>query len=344
MQRCLFLAGLGKGNVFSNPMVGCVIVHDGNIIGEGFHQVFGSAHAEVNAFNAIDSSNLKYLSKSILYVNLEPCCHFGKTPPCTELIIEKGIKKVVIGTLDPNPKVAGKGVKALQDAGIQVIIGICEKECLEFNKLFFEQFNQRATTIKFSLKWAESSDGFMGKEKYPSAKDRELSNALVKRFVHKLRTENDAILIGKNTALIDDPILDNRFWFGKVPTAILIDKRLEVSKDAKVFKSERRVIVFNELKDSLEDNIEYFKTEFNSDSEIFWQGLNIKLVAAGIQSVLIEGGSKTLHSFLNSGLQLEIYRIITPNLWEDGITAPVPQGALRSAYNLGDNRIEIYSS
>ena len=150
MQRCLFLAGLGKGNVFPNPMVGCVIVYDGKIIGEGFHQMYGSAHAEVNAFNSLDSSNTKYLNESTLYVNLEPCCHFGKTPPCAELIIENGIKKVVVGILDPNHLVAGKGIKALQAAGVEVITGICQKECLKFNEQFLDQFDDKSIKVKFT--------------------------------------------------------------------------------------------------------------------------------------------------------------------------------------------------
>ena len=249
------------------------MVYNDKIIGEGFHQKYGSPHAEVNAIKSVKNKDL--LSDSTLYINLEPCCHWGKTPPCTQLIIESDIKKVVIGSLDPNPLVAGKGVNLLEDAGIMVTSGILEKECLNLNFQFFDQFHAGKKKVKFLLKWAESSDGFIGKEKYGSADERKLSNSLVKRFVHKLRTQNDAVMIGTKTALTDNPVLDNRFWYGKIPMAIVIDRNLKVPLTSDFFKPNRKVIILNANKDEVNGHIIYLKINFKEE-ENFWQSINDK--------------------------------------------------------------------
>ena len=337
MHRCLQLAKLAKGKVYPNPMVGAVVVYNGKIIGEGFHQNYGGPHAEVNAINSVIDKDL--LNESIIYVNLEPCCHWGKTPPCTQLIIDSGIKNVVIGSFDPNPLVAGKGIKLLEEAGISVVSRILEEECLELNHSFLEQFEVKKTVI-FILKWAESKDGFMGKENYESTIERELSNALVKRYVHKLRTETDAIMVGTNTVLTDNPILDNRYWIGKKPTAIVIDKALKIPLSSNLFKPERNVIIFNETKEEISGSIIYKKISFNTTK--FWQQITEKLIDEGITSVLLEGGSKTLQSFIDSKLPCEIFRIIAPKIWEQGIKAPLINRNSIERFFLEDNLIEHY--
>ncbi len=320
-------------------MVGALVVYDDKIIGEGFHQLYGGLHAEVNAINSV--KNIELLKDSTLYVNLEPCCHWGKTPPCTQLIIESGIKKVVIGSLDTNPIVAGNGVKLLETAGISVSTGILEKECLDLNHLFFEQFKS-TNTVKYILKWAESDDGFMGKEIYKSTEERELSNGLVKRFVHKLRSETDAVLVGTNTALIDNPILDNRYWYGKIPTAIVIDQTLKLPLNSNLFKPDRNVIVLNEVKNETLENRMYRIINFN-DKNNFWQTLTTELLEMGIKSVLIEGGSKTLQSFLESKISSKIIRITTKKFLGNGIKAPLLIRKADNHFFLGNNLVEIFT-
>ena len=339
MHRCLQLAEMAKGQVNPNPMVGAVVVHNNKIIGEGYHRAYGGPHAEVNAIDSV--KNTEFLKDSTLFVNLEPCCHWGKTPPCTELIIKSGIRNVIIGSLDPNPLVAGKGVKLLEDAGVTVISGILEPECLNLNQQFFEQFKTKENA-RFILKWAQSEDGFIGKENYASLEERELSNALVKRYVHKLRSETDAIMVGTNTVLTDDPFLDNRFWFGKTPVAVIIDRTLKIPLNSNLFKVDRKVIILNEIKDETLGNICYVKIDF-SDDRSFWLTTNSKLPELGISSVLLEGGSKTLQSFLNSKLPCEIICIKTNKIWKDGIKAPVLTVSPMDRFYLGDDLIELYS-
>ncbi len=319
-------------------MVGAVVVYDKKIIGEGFHQNYGGSHAEVNAINSVKDKDL--LKESTIYVNLEPCCHWGKTPPCTQLIIDSGIKNVVIGSLDPNPLVAGKGVKLLEEAGISVTSGILNKECLKLNQSFFEQFEANKS-VNFIIKWAESADGYMGKEKYDSIEERELSNGLVKRFVHKLRSDTDAIMIGINTALTDNPILDNRYWVGKLPTAIVIDRTLKIPLNSNLFKLDRNIIIFNDLKEEIVGSIIYKQISF--DSTIFWQTITKKLKELGINSVLLEGGSKTIQSFIESKIPYEIVRITTQKKWGNGIKAPFLNGFPNYHFYLEDNFIEHFT-
>ena len=213
MHRALELARNGAGKVSPNPMVGCVIVHNGTIIGEGWHQQFGGPHAEPNAIAAVNNQEL--LKDATLYVTLEPCAHFGKTPPCAHLIIEKQIPRVVVCNLDPNPLVAGKGIKLLKDAGIEVKTGILAQEGAFLNRRFFTYINHKRPFI--ILKWAETADGFVARENYDS---KWISNALSRKLVHKWRTEEDAILVGKNTALYDNPQLTSRDWEGKNPISV----------------------------------------------------------------------------------------------------------------------------
>ncbi len=338
LHRCLQLAELAKGQVHPNPMVGAVVVCNDKIIGEGYHQIFGWPHAEVNAINSVKNKGL--LKNSTLYVNLEPCCHWGKTPPCTNLIIESGIKKVVIGCLDLNPLVAGKGVKILEDAEIIVTTKVLEDKSLKLNEDFFEQFKPNKI-VKFILKWAESSDGFMGKQIYNSPEERELSNGLVKRFVHKIRSDVDAIMIGTNAALIDNPLLDNRYWNGKLPKAILIDKTLKIPLTSNVFKPARTVVILNETKEETSGNVIYKKIDFNVTNDLFWQTIQDIFTELEIRSVLLEGGSTTLQSFINSKLTCKIIRIKTTKIWNDGIKAPLVNIKVKESFQLGDNLIEM---
>jgi diaminohydroxyphosphoribosylaminopyrimidine deaminase / 5-amino-6-(5-phosphoribosylamino)uracil reductase len=340
MQRCLQLAERAKGMVFPNPMVGAVVVYDNKIIGEGYHQQYGGPHAEVNAINSVKNKEL--LKESTIYVNLEPCCHWGKTPPCSQLIIDSGIKKVIVGNVDPNPVVAGKGLKLLEEAGITVVSGILEQECLNLNLSFIKQFKHSNKTLKFILKWAQSADGFMGKEFYNSAEERELSNDLVKRFVHKLRSETQAIMIGTNTALTDNPLLDNRFWYGQAPIAVLIDKTLKIPLTHNLFKPDRKVVLFNTIKDETFGYITYIKINFDT-TQFFWNTIAAKLNELGIHSVLLEGGSKTIQSFIDSGLPCDIIRISTLDIWKNGIKAPIINLNPTYKFNLEDNLVELFT-
>jgi diaminohydroxyphosphoribosylaminopyrimidine deaminase/5-amino-6-(5-phosphoribosylamino)uracil reductase len=339
MKRCLQLAG--KAQVFPNPMVGAVVVYQDKIIGEGFHENYGGPHAEVNAVNKV--TNPELLSEATLYVSLEPCCHFGKTPPCTNLIIQSGIKTVVVGCLDPNPLVAGKGVEILRNHGITVVVGILEDECKALNYLFFESVKAVKPMVHFILKWAESADGFMGKHIYQNPEERELSNPLVKRFVHKLRSNQSAILIGTNTAKIDNPLLDARFWSGNAPIAVLIDKELKISTQSSLFLKARKVLVLNALKTEITHNIHYQKISFTEDHSQFWNEVEKCLVDKGIYTVLIEGGSHTIQSFLNGGLKSEIYRIKTSKIWNDGVKAPEINKPMHDKFSLGNNEVEFSS-
>ncbi|MFM2292377.1 MAG: 5-amino-6-(5-phosphoribosylamino)uracil reductase, partial [Bacteroidota bacterium] len=222
ISRCLQLAQYGAGYVAPNPMVGCVIVCDGKVIGEGYHHRYGEAHAEPNAINSVKDKSL--LSKSTLYVSLEPCSHFGKTPPCANLIIESQIQRVVIGTLDPNPKVAGRGVKLLQDAGIEVEVGFLTEACRELNKRFFIYQEQKRCYVL--LKWAQTKDGFMDRIRTDiNQAPLQISNSFTRQLTHKMRSENQAIMVSTNTVILDNPSLTVRNWTGKSPIRIAIDRQ-----------------------------------------------------------------------------------------------------------------------
>jgi len=338
MHRCLYLAKLAKNEVFPNPMVGSILVNENIIVGEGYHQKYGGPHAEVNAISNVKDINL--LPQSTLYVNLEPCCHWGKTPPCTDLIIRSGIKKVVIGCLDPNPNVAGKGVKKLKEAGIEVITDVLLKECLNLNQHFFEHISQ-AQKVSFILKWAESSDGFIGKSEYRSIEERIISNSFAKRCVHKLRSEVDAIMVGTRTAILDDPLLNNRNWFGGSPKIIILDKVLKVPQTAQLFKSDTKIFILNQLKEEKIGNRIYLKINFEQDSINFWQKINDILASNGIFSVLLEGGAFTLQSFLESKLEADIYRIKSDKVFENGIKAPTTPLQHIDSFELGNNTVQL---
>ncbi|MEP7228652.1 MAG: bifunctional diaminohydroxyphosphoribosylaminopyrimidine deaminase/5-amino-6-(5-phosphoribosylamino)uracil reductase RibD [Ginsengibacter sp.] len=314
MDRCIQLANTGAGNVAPNPMVGAVLVYDNKIIGEGYHQKYGKAHAEVNCINNVAEENKKFIDQSTLYVSLEPCSHFGKTPPCTELVIENKIKKVVIGCQDIFKEVAGKGIQKLKDAGVEVITGVLENECIDLNKRFFT-FHEKFRPY-IILKWAQSLNGKIG----AAGNERVLiSNEYSNRIVHRWRSEEAGILVGTNTALKDDPLLTTRLWNGKNSVRIIIDKQLRLPSTLKVFNNEAKTIVYNLSKNANEENIIHIKI----DKEKFIDQVMHSLFEMNIQSILVEGGAKTLQSLIDSDLWDEA-RVITSEtlVIENGINAP----------------------
>jgi diaminohydroxyphosphoribosylaminopyrimidine deaminase/5-amino-6-(5-phosphoribosylamino)uracil reductase len=322
MNRCIQLAKLGAGNVAPNPLVGAVLEFDNKIIGEGYHQKYGEAHAEVNCINSVKEENKFIIEKSTLYVSLEPCSHYGKTPPCVDIIIKNKIKKVVIGCIDVYKEVAGKGIQKLKDAGIEVISGILEKDCIDLNKRFFT-FHQKFRPY-IILKWAQSVNGKIAGT-LPLLSEENInkriyiSNDYSNRLVHKWRSEEAAILVGTRTAMQDDPLLTTRLWAGRNPTRIVIDKELQLSPGLKVFNNEAKTIIYNSKKDSIGENLVYIKLE----NENFLEQLLDSLFEMNIQSVLVEGGAKTLQSFIDNGLWDEGRVITNENLFiENGIAAP----------------------
>ena len=323
MNRCIQLAKLGAGNVAPNPMVGAVLEFDNKIIGEGYHQKYGEAHAEVNCINSVQEEKKFIIEKSTLYVSLEPCSHHGKTPPCVDIIIKNKIKKVVIGCIDVYKEVAGKGIQKLKDAGIEVIVGILEKDCIDLNKRFFT-FHQKFRPYVI-LKWAQSVNRKIagtlpllnpGEETH---KRIYISNSYTNRLVHKWRSEEAAILVGTRTVMQDDPLLTTRLWAGRNPTRIVIDKELQLSPALKAFNNEATTIIYNSKKDSIGENVVYIKLE----NENFLEQLLDSLFEMNMQSVLVEGGAKTLQSFIDNGLWDEARVITNENLFiENGIAAP----------------------
>lgn len=336
MSRCIQLAKLGGGDVASNPMVGAVVMYDNRIIGEGYHRKFGEAHAEVNCINSVDKKHKSLIEKSTIYVSLEPCAHHGKTPPCSDLIIQKKIQKVVIGCQDIYKEVAGKGIEKLRKAGIEVVTGVLENECLDLNKRFFTFHQKKRPYI--ILKWAQSEN-----EKIGSGKKRIfISNDYTNRIVHKWRSEEAAILVGTNTALKDDPSLTTKLWKGTNPVRVVIDKELKLPSSLKIFNGESLTIIFNCLKNLSKKNVRFTRV----DDQNFLKELLHFLYENNIQSVIIEGGTKTLQSFIDAGLWDEA-RIITSEgmIIENGIGAPEMKNFLfKNEAKYFNDSIKIYKN
>lgn len=337
MRRCLELAQLGLGNVSPNPMVGAVIVHLDKVIGEGYHQKYGAAHAEVNAVNQVINNFSNYaelLNKSTIYVSLEPCAHYGKTPPCADLIIKHRIPKVVVGCRDPFEQVNGKGIEKLQAAGVEVISGILEEECKWLNRRFFTRVQKHRPYI--ILKWAHTADGF-----FAPADSRQfwITGLESRKLVHQWRGEEDAILVGTNTVAIDNPQLNVRYGNGKLPKRIVIDRRLKLSRDLNVFDQSVETLVFNEIKTEFDGKIKYIALE---DFDRFVpQYILYQLYLQDIQSVIIEGGAKTLNSFIDAGLWDEA-RIFTGEVkLNNGIKAPEIKGIIAEEVFLETDRLNI---
>ena len=316
MQRCLQLASLGAGYVAPNPMVGAVLVYNDRIIGEGYHQKYGEAHAEVNCIASVKEEDKELISQSVLYVSLEPCAHFGKTPPCADLIIKNEIPKVVIGCRDPFKEVDGKGIEKLKAAGINVELGMLEKECKEINKRFFTFYTKHRPYI--ILKWAQSRN-----KKISSGTNERLliSNEYTNQLVHKWRSEEAGILIGTNTALMDDPELTTRLWNGASPVRQVVDINLRLPDSLKIFNQQVKTIIFNKTRHEETENLIYYQVEENIN--LVHEIMNA-LYQLKIQSVLVEGGARLLQSFIDAQLWDEA-RVITGDKMapENGLNAPV---------------------
>lgn len=329
MQRAIQLAEKGLGNVSPNPLVGCVLVKDEKIIGEGFHQVFGEGHAEVNAINSVSDQGL--VAGSTCYVTLEPCAHHGKTPPCADLLIEKGIGRVVIGCKDPNDPVDGKGIKKLTGAGIEVKTGVLEKECRWMNRRFLTSIEKNRPYV--ILKWAQTADGFLARENGDS---KWISNESSRRLVHKWRGEEDAILVGLNTARNDDPALTVRDWNGKHPTRIVLDSNIELSSDLKLFDGEVKTLVFNRRENRDDEKIEFVKYDGRLTSVLD------ALHERGIQSLIVEGGAKVLSSFIGEGMWDEARVFTSKEEFGSGIGSPSIGGLLLADQIETGDRLEIF--
>ena len=326
-------------------MVGAVLVFENKIIGEGYHKKYGEAHAEVNCIASVKEVDKHLIEKSTLYVSLEPCSHFGKTPPCTDLIIKNKIPKVVIGCVDGYKEVDGKGILRLHDAGVEVITSVLEKECIDINKRFFTFHQQQRPYI--ILKWAESANGKIGSAHQitspeSSPKQRTfISNEFTNRLVHKWRSEEAAILIGTNTALLDDPSLTTRLWTGNNPVRLVIDMHLRLPSHSKIFNKEVRTIVFNKQKHADEENLTFYRIE----EQNILAGILKALYNLQIQSVLVEGGGALLQSFIHEGLWDEA-KIITNNTLtiENGIAAPILNNAvLQKEAVYGNDTLKCYN-
>jgi len=323
MHRCIQLAQLGEGMVAPNPMVGSVLVYADRIIGEGYHQQYGQPHAEVNCINSVREGDKHLISQSTLYVSLEPCAHFGKTPPCADLIIKHNIPKVIVGCRDPFKEVDGKGIEKLIAAGIDVIVGVLENECKALNKRFFTFHTKQRPYIV--LKWAETANHFIGNK----TKERLLiTNETTNRLVHKWRSEEAGILVGTNTAELDNPSLSNRLWTGKQPVRLIIDKELKLSNSLNLFDNSQSTIIFNYIQQKEDHGLVYYQLDSDKD---FLQQLMLACYQLNIQSILVEGGSKTLQSFIDNNLWDEV-RVITNTKLSiaDGIPAPVLNDAIAS--------------
>ncbi|MBL7758404.1 MAG: bifunctional diaminohydroxyphosphoribosylaminopyrimidine deaminase/5-amino-6-(5-phosphoribosylamino)uracil reductase RibD [Chitinophagaceae bacterium] len=336
MQRCLQLAALGAGRVAPNPLVGAVLVFEDRIIGEGYHQQYGGPHAEVNCLQSVKPEDRHLVPHSTLFVSLEPCAHFGKTPPCADLIVREQIKQVWIGCRDPFPLVDGKGIEKLETAGVQVHSGLLEAACREENRRFFTFHEKKRPYI--ILKWACTSDGFMAAA--PGQPRLLISNQYSNRLVHQWRSEEAAILIGSGTALADDPQLTNRLWPGPSPVRVILDRHLRLPQGLQVFDGSQRTLVFNKQKEDVSGNVAYYQVKSENFMEAVWQRLHL----LHIQSVLVEGGQTLLQTLLDAGYWDEIRIIRSKQVWaKEGLQAPQLKNVQLTAVTQADSdSIEIY--
>ena len=337
MQRCLQLARCGAGSTSPNPMVGAVIVCDGRIIGEGYHIRAGEPHAEVNAVNSVADEDKPLLARSTMYVSLEPCSHYGKTPPCCDMIIARGIPRVVIGSADPNPQVDGAGIARMRAAGIDVTVGVLEEECLRLNSAFFTSQMYKRPYV--TLKWAQSADGYIDLLRDGGSAVR-ISSPVSQVAVHKLRARHDAILVGRHTALLDDPSLDIRHWAGRAPLRLVIDKNCSLPAGLKMFDGALPTVVYTacEKDGRFGKNVEQVVLDF--DRPLIPQILE-HLHSVKVNSLLVEGGATVLQSFINASLWDEARVEVNPSLeLGDGVVAPsFPLESLHSREMLAGNEI-----
>lgn len=334
IKRCFEVANLGLGHTKTNPVVGSVIVHDGQIIGEGYHEKYGEGHAEVNAFKSVLSEHLPLLKKSTVYVSLEPCFHFGKTPPCVDLILKHQVPRVVISLLDPFPAVAGKSIQKLQEHGVEVVTGILEAEGRFLARRFLMAVKHQRPYI--ILKFAQSKDGFMGKKE----EQVWFTTPISKRLVHKWRKEEDAILIGRNTALIDNPQLTNRLYFGNSPTRIIINRTADLPRHLTIFTADApTILVCKKMPIDKIPNVEYLELNFEQG---FLKQLLAYLYQKKIGSMIVEGGAKTLQSFIDADLWDEA-RVFTGQKWlGNGILAPKLNKTPAKVEQIGVDELSIY--
>ncbi|MDA8769003.1 bifunctional diaminohydroxyphosphoribosylaminopyrimidine deaminase/5-amino-6-(5-phosphoribosylamino)uracil reductase RibD [Winogradskyella sp.] len=324
IKRCLKIAKNGLGSTRPNPMVGAIIVCDDKVIGEGFTSPYSQSHAEVNAINSVKNKAL--LKKATLYVTLEPCSHHGKTPPCSDLIISHNIPKVVIGCIDDNPQVVGKGIAKLKASGCEVIVGVLENECKIHHKRFFTFHNKKRPYV--ILKWAETKDGFIA----PKAKDKQkpiwITNRYSRQLVHKWRSEEQVILVGTNTVIEDNPSLTVRDWTGDNPTRIVIDKSLKLNSELKLFDNAAKTISISNKEIDFKKNISKQICDL--------------LFKENINSIIIEGGSKTLQTFIDEGLWDEARVFVGLTEFKEGVKAPQFKGKLASEQNILDDSLKVY--
>ena len=331
MFRALELAQLGVGAVSPNPRVGCVIVANGRIIGEGWHQKYGQAHAEVNAIRSVSDQNL--LKSSTIYVNLEPCSHFGKTPPCADLLVQHQVKKVVISNLDVNPLVAGKGIEKLRSAGIEVLTGILEQQGEDLNERFFTFIKRQRPYI--ILKWAQTADGFLARANNDS---KWISNALSRQLVHKWRSEEDAVLVGTNTAAHDNPSLTVRDWSGRNPKRVVIDRFMRLPQTLHLFDQSVDTVCYNLVKQEERSHLVFAKLS----EKDFIKDLVNDLYARNIQSVIVEGGAQTLQLFLEGGWWDEARVFTSRQTFTEGVKAPMMEAIIDKSELVLDDELLIY--
>lgn len=337
IRRCIELAKNGLGSTYPNPMVGSVIVYDGKIIGEGWHKKSGEPHAEVNAVNSVIDKSL--LRKSTIYVSLEPCSHYGKTPPCCDLIIENEIPNVVIGTVDPNIKVAGNGIKKLIESGKKVTVGILENECIELNKRFFTFHEKKRPYV--IMKWAESQDGFIAPLKNVRNEQKPvwITNEFSRQLVHKWRSEEQAILVGTQTIIDDNPKLDVRDWAGNNPVRIVLDQNNRIPKDQHIYDNRIKTIIFSQLANA--NNGENTTFEVIDFKQNLAQQILKVLHNHQIQSVIIEGGRQTLQTFIDENLWDEV-RIFVGNIaFGNGTKAPIITLGKMENHSIGSDELLI---
>ena len=330
MRRAMELAMNGSGMVSPNPLVGSVIVHEGKIVGEGWHKKYGQAHAEVNAIGSVSDKSI--LSDCTVYVNLEPCSHFGKTPPCADLLVKMSVKRVVVSNMDPNPLVGGKGIHKLREAGIEVTEGVLEKEGRELNKRFFTMIEKQRPYI--ILKWAQTSDHFIARENFDS---KWISNAYSRQLTHKWRTEEDAILVGTTTAERDNPQLTVRDWSGRNPVRIVIDKTLRLHPSLNLFNSEAPTLQYNVLRDDVQNGV----TRIRLPEIDFLNSLIADLHKRKIQSLFVEGGTHTLNTFIAASLWDEARIFTSREIFGNGVSSPEIKGNLYKKIDIQDDSLSI---
>lgn len=356
IQRCIEIGKNGLGSTRPNPMVGAVIVYNNKIIGEGFTSPYGGSHAEVNAINSVEHKDL--LPASTIYVTLEPCSHYGKTPPCSDLIIRNKIPNVVIGCIDDNEQVAGKGIKKLRDAGVNVTVGVLEKECKEHHKRFFTFHNKKRPYI--ILKWAETSDGFIAPETKNEQKPVWITNSHSRQLVHKWRAEEQAILVGTNTVLQDNPSLTTRDWMGQNPIRVVIDKDLKLNKSLNIFNKNADTLIIHAANSdsskevttqtnwSIHPPIEGSGNKMISEINFSKETLVAKQICDvlfkwQINSIIIEGGRQTLQTFVNEGLWDEARVFIGNKNFNKGVKAPKFNGQLISEQSIQLDTLKTYT-